>query len=111
MLVVPAVSVPVAFVSVIAPARFRVPAPPLISTTAVCAVVPEELKTRLPAIVRLPVVIATFAMKVVVVFVPPILTLPLTVADPALMFQAAVAAAVGWLIVTFPLTVRALDPL
>ena len=55
----------------------------------------------------MPVVIAIFAILVVVVFVPPILILPVTVAVPEFIFQAIVQVLeVGWLIVTFPFTVK-----
>ena len=41
------------------------------------------------------------------VFVPPIFILPVTVADPAFIFHAIVLVfEVGWLIVTFPFTVK-----
>jgi hypothetical protein len=64
-----------------------------------------------PATVSVPVVMTNFATRVVVEFAPPRVTFPLTVADPALMFQAVITLfEVGWLIVTLPFIVSVLVP-
>ena len=61
-----------------------------------------------PETEREPEVTAIAATRAAVLLVPPTVTVPLTVALPALIFQAVVAAAVGWLTVALPPTVKAM---
>ena len=87
MLVVPGVKVPVPFVSVKLPARFSVPAPPDIVMEAQTAVVAEELYTRLPVIVNVPVVMVIFETLPVDVLLPPRFTFPFTITVPVFMIN------------------------
>ena len=100
MLVVPGVNVPT--VPVQLPARFKVPAPPLIVRTLL-AVAPAT-KTRSPEIDNVPVVIIMVFILPALVAVPANVTDPETVAVPAFIYKAFIELPLARFIVIFPLT-------
>lgn len=65
-----------------------------------------------PLAFKVPMVNTNMADSIVLCsLITAMVTTPLTVAEPALIFQALVAALVGWFRVTAPFTVSALEPL
>ena len=104
---VPAVSVEDTAGTVSAPFKFNVPAPPDISITFDAATDPTKVIPELAFSV--PVVITIFPTLAAVVLVPANVIRPATVAVPALIFHALVTDAVGWFIVTAPVTVNVVE--